>query len=144
MVVYAARHEVPFSSAALAAEGGGRMVASDSDFGLVVIEPLSPAEATELFEAAAPAFKEPYVGGKLISAFRRAGFADVRIDVTASPDPVGHMRGVIENMLGHGTRFGRMSEARAVELRSRIDEALVEGSYLAVLPQWWARGTRDG
>jgi ubiquinone/menaquinone biosynthesis C-methylase UbiE len=122
---------------------GGRMVASDSDFGFVVIEPLTPAEVTELFEAAAPAFKEPYVGRKLLAAFRRAGFADARIDVTASPDPVGHMRGVIENMLGYGTRFGRMSEARAAELRARLDDALADGRYLAVLPQWWARGTRE-
>ena len=58
--------------------------------------------------------------------------------MTASPDRAGHLRGVIENMLGYGTRFGRMSDARAAELRARVEEAVTDGTYLAVLPQWWA------
>lgn len=121
---------------------GGRMVASDSDFGFVVIEPLTPAEVTELFEAAAPAFKEPFVGRKLRAAFMRAGFEEVSVRVTASVDHGGRMRGVIQNMLGYGTKFGRMSEARAAELGARVDAALADGTYQAVLPQWWISGTR--
>jgi ubiquinone/menaquinone biosynthesis C-methylase UbiE len=121
---------------------GGRMVASDSDFGFVVIEPLAPTEVMELFDAAAPAFKEPNVGRKLPAAFIRAGFGDVDVKVTASPDRAGHLRVVIENMLGYGTRFGRMPEARAAEIRARLDAAVADGTYLAVLPQWWVSGTR--
>ena len=121
---------------------GGRMVASDSDFGFVVIEPLTPAEVTELFEAAAPAFKEPYVGRKLRAAFLRTGFSDVEVRVTASVDATGRMRGVIENMLGYGLKFGRMTESRASEVRASVDEGLADGTYLAVLPQWWVTGTR--
>lgn len=123
---------------------GGRMVASDSDFGFVVIEPLTPAEATELFDAAAPAFKEPNVGRKLRAAYLRAGFTDVTVAVTADVDIAGHMRGVIENMVGYGLEFGRMAEERAAELLARVDGALEDGTYLAVLPQWWVTGTRPG
>lgn len=121
---------------------GGRMVASDSDFGFVVIEPLTPAEVAELFTAAAPAFKEPLIGRKLRAAYRAAGFDDVQVKITTSVDTTGFMRGVIENMLGYGLQFGRMTEARASEFRGRIDDALADGSYLAVLPQWWVSGTR--
>ncbi|MDH3678562.1 MAG: methyltransferase domain-containing protein [Acidimicrobiia bacterium] len=121
---------------------GGRMVASDSDFGFVVIEPLTPPEITELFDAAAPAFKEPFVGRKLRAAYLRAGFADVEVNVTASVDPAGHLRGVIENMLGYGLKFGRMTETRADVFRSRVDTAIADGTYLAVLPQWWVTGTK--
>ncbi|MGF1595724.1 MAG: methyltransferase domain-containing protein [Acidimicrobiales bacterium] len=121
---------------------GGRMVASDSDFGFVVIEPLTPAEVTELFDAAAPAFREPNVGRKLRAAYLRAGFVDVDVDVTASVDTTGFMRGVIENMLGYGLEFGRMSEARAAEVRRKVDGGIADGTYLAVLPQWWVTGTR--
>ncbi len=121
---------------------GGRMVASDSDFGFVVIEPLAPAEITELFDAAAPAFKEPNVGRKLRAAYLRAGFTDVDVAVTAAVDTAGRMRSVIENMLGYGLKFDRITEGRAAELRSRVDDAIADGTFLAVLPQWWVTGTK--
>jgi len=122
---------------------GGHMVASDSDFGFVVIEPLTPAEITELFDAAAPAFKEPNVGRKLRAAYHRAGFVDVEVDVTAAVDTAGRMRGVIENMLGYGLNFGRITEQRANDLRDRVDQAIDDGTFLAVLPQWWVTGTKN-
>ncbi len=121
---------------------GGTMVASDSDFGFVVIEPLAPTEVTELFEAAAPAFREPFVGRKLRSAYLRAGFTDVQVTITASVDTAGHLRGVIENMLGYATRFERMTAARAAELRAKVDDAVTAGVFLAVLPQWWVTGRK--
>ncbi len=123
---------------------GGTMVASDSDFGFVVIEPLDPTEVTELFEAAAPAFREPFVGRKLRSAYLRAGFSDVQVAITTSVDTAGHLRGVIENMLGYATRFERMTAARAAELRAKVDDALAADLFLAVLPQWWVTGRKNG
>ena len=123
---------------------GGTMVASDSDFGFVVVEPLHPTEIVELFDAAAPAFREPFVGRKLRSAFVRAGFSDVHVTVMASVDTVGYLRGVIENMLGYAARFERMTAARAAEIRAKVDEALAAGSYLAILPQWWVTGRKAG
>ena len=123
---------------------GGAMVASDSDFGFVVVEPLTPAEVAEVFEAAAPAFREPNIGRKLRAAFLRAGFDDVDVAVTAAVDTAGRLRIVIENMLGYGRRFGRMPQARADELLARLDQAIADGTFLAVLPQWWVTGTKAG
>ncbi|MGD9750643.1 MAG: methyltransferase domain-containing protein [Acidimicrobiia bacterium] len=121
---------------------GGTMVASDSDFGFVVVEPPSPEEVAELFGAAAPAFREPNVGRKLRNAYRHAGLTDVKVEITVAPDPKGNLRGVLENMLGYGTRFGRMTEARADVLRARLDAAIAAGEFLMALPQWWVRGTK--
>ncbi|MBM3684794.1 MAG: methyltransferase domain-containing protein [Actinobacteria bacterium] len=121
---------------------GGTLVASDSDFGFVVVEPLDVSEVREIFEAAAPAFKEPNVGRKLRNAYRRAGLVDVKVDVAVTPDTRGTLRGVIENMLGYGTKFGRMSDARAVELRGRLDAAIADGDFFMALPQWWVRGSK--
>lgn len=121
---------------------GGTLVASDSDFGFVVVEPLSAAEVHELFDAAAPAFREPNVGRKLRGAYRNAGLEGVKVEVTVTPDERGNLRGVLENMLGYGTRFGRMSEGRADELRARLDRAIAEGEFFMALPQWWVRGTK--
>ena len=121
---------------------GGRMVSSDSDFGFVVIEPLTPAEITELFDAAAPAFQEPNIGRKLRAAFLDAGFLDVEVKVVAAADTVGRFRIVVENMLGYGLRFDRITEDRAAEIRHRLDRAIEDGTYLAVLPQWWVTGSK--
>jgi len=121
---------------------GGTLVASDSDFGFVVVEPLSAEEVRELFDAASPAFREPNVGRKLRGAYRRAGLGQVRVDVNVQPDERGNLRGVLENMIGYGTRFGRMSEARAGELRARLDTAIADGEFFMALPQWWVRGVK--
>jgi ubiquinone/menaquinone biosynthesis C-methylase UbiE len=121
---------------------GGLLTAMDSDWAFVLIEPLAPDEVRELFAAAAPAFKEPFIGRKLRALFRAAGLRDVRVDVVASPDDKGHLRPVVENMLGYARKFGTMSEARCAELRARVDAAIASGDYLAVLPQFLVRGVR--
>jgi ubiquinone/menaquinone biosynthesis C-methylase UbiE len=121
---------------------GGTLTALDSDWAFVLIEPLAPDEVRELFAAAAPAFREPFIGRKLRALFRGAGFRDVRVDIAASADDKGFMRPIVENMLGYARRFGTMSEARASELRARVDAAIASGDYLAVLPQFVVRGAR--
>lgn len=121
---------------------GGTLVASDSDFGFVVVEPLSAAEVAELFEAAAPAFREPNVGRKLRNAFRRAGLESVAVDIAVTPDERGNLRSVLENMFGYATRFGRMSDVRADQLRARLDAAIAGGDFFMALPQWWVRGVK--
>jgi ubiquinone/menaquinone biosynthesis C-methylase UbiE len=121
---------------------GGTLTAMDSDWAFVILEPLAPEEVRELFAAAAPAFREPYIGRRLRAAFRRAGFEDVRVDVVASPDDKGHLRPVVENMLGYARKFGTLREARCAELRARVDAAIASGDYLAVLPQFVVRGVR--
>jgi ubiquinone/menaquinone biosynthesis C-methylase UbiE len=121
---------------------GGTLTAMDSDWAFVLIEPLTPDEVRELFSAAAPAFREPYIGRKLRAACRRAGFRDVQVDVVASADDKGYLRPVVENMLGYARKFGTLSEARCSELRVRVEAAIASGDYLAVLPQFVVRGVR--
>jgi len=121
---------------------GGQLTALDSDWAFVLIEPLTPDEIRELLAAAAPAFREPFIGRKLRAAFRRAGFRDVQVDVIASVDEKGFLRPVVENMLGYARKFGTLSETRCNELRGRVEAALANGEYLAVLPQFVVRGAR--
>jgi ubiquinone/menaquinone biosynthesis C-methylase UbiE len=122
---------------------GGTLVASDSDFGFVVVEPLTPVEVGELFEAAAPAFREPFVGRKLRNTFRQAGLQSVRVDIVVTPDERGNLRPSLENMFGYATQFGRMSDKRANELRGRLDAAVMNGDFFMALPQWWVRGVKS-
>ena len=121
---------------------GGTLTAMDSDWAFVLIEPLTPDEVRELFSAAAPAFKEPHIGRKLRALFRAAGFQDVRVDIAASADDKGFMRPIVENMLGYAQKFRTLSEARAAELRKRVEGAIASGDFLAVLPQFVVRGVK--
>ena len=118
------------------------MVASDSDFGFVVVAPLTPAETAELFEAAAPAFREPNIGRKLPSAFRRAGLSKVHTKILTAVDERGHMRGMVENMIGYALSFDRITTERAAELRTQLDAGMADGTYLVALPQWWVTGSK--
>src|SRR5690606_13659270 len=65
---------------------GGLLYAIDSDWGLVVLQPLDPVTVTELFLAAGPAFREPYIGRRLPGALHRAGFQDITVRVQAGVD----------------------------------------------------------
>jgi SAM-dependent methyltransferase len=121
---------------------GGRLVAMDSDWGFVVVEPLSPDEVTDLFRAAAPAFREPFIGRKLRAAFGAAGLTDVQVNVVAATDAAGRTRGILENMVNYGLTFGRLTAERATELRTRLDAAIADGTFLVVLPQFVVTGTK--
>ncbi len=119
---------------------GGLLAAVDSDWGFVVVEPFSPDEVRALFEAAAPAFREPYIGRRLPGLFRRAGFSDVEVRVNPVTDSKGHLKSVVLNMLGYATSFGAFSEEEASGYRARLDAALADGDYLFILPQFTVRG----
>lgn len=121
---------------------GGRLLAIDSDWGFVIAEPLSADEIREVFTAASHAFREPLIGRKLRGAFLTAGFTDVAVNVFALADVEGMMRGVLDNMFRYGLEGGRLSEARAGELRQRLDDAQADGSYMVVVPQFIVTGTR--
>ena len=62
--------------------------------------------------------------------------------MVASADDKGFLRPVVENMLGYAREFGTLGEVRCAELRARVDAALASGEWLAVLPQFIARGTK--
>jgi SAM-dependent methyltransferase len=115
---------------------GGSLVAIDSDWGFLVAEPLSAREITEIVNAASPAYREPHIGRKLRHAFRLAGYDDVTVNVITRPDVKGLVRGVLDNIVHYGASLGRLDQERANALISRLDDALVSGEYLVVLPQF--------
>jgi arsenite methyltransferase len=120
---------------------GGRALAVDSDWGFIVVEPLTPDEVREVFTAAAPAFKEPYVGRKLRGAFIAAGFVDVTVEVQVLQDDEGAFRGIVESMLRYGRTFGRVSDDRTAAVLEKLDRAIGDGTYLAIVPQFVVSGT---
>lgn len=114
----------------------GRLHAIDSDWGFVIVEPWSKAEVDEFFTAAAPAFKEPYIGRKLPGALRSAGFGEMQVSVSTAVDRNGHAFPVLRNMVSYIRQFDTLPAATTDALISRAEHAIEDGTFLLCLPQF--------
>lgn len=118
---------------------GGIAHVSDSDWGAVVFEPARDRFA-RIMSAAAVAFRTPLIGRSLYGMFRRAGFADVRVQVLAAADTTGALRGVLQNMAGYALTSGKVGQADVDAFIADVERALNDETYLAVLPQFLVTG----
>jgi ubiquinone/menaquinone biosynthesis C-methylase UbiE len=120
---------------------GGIVHVSDSDWGGVVLEPLGD-RFTRIMSAASIAFRTPLIARHLYGIFRRTGFDDVRVQVLASADTTGGMRGVIYNMASYARTSGQMEDAEIDAFVADVDRAVEERTYLALLPQFLVTAVR--
>jgi len=121
---------------------GGIAHAIDSDWGMLMVEPLGPERIAELFAAARHAYRTPHVGRRLYGLFRAAGFRDVRVQVLAGADTRGHMAPVVLNMASYARASGRLPAATLDALTADLRAAIEAGTYLLVLPQFLVTGTK--
>lgn len=121
---------------------GGRVHAIDSDWGFVIVEPWGKATVDRFFEAAAPAFREPYVGRRLPGALTRAGFRDVEVRLLPIVDRDGRLMSVLRNMQSYIRTFATMPETDVAELLAQAERAIADGTYFACLPQFLVTATR--
>jgi ubiquinone/menaquinone biosynthesis C-methylase UbiE len=120
---------------------GGLAHAIDSDWGMLVVEPLGPEAIAELFEAARSAYRTPLIGRELYGAFRAAGFGGVTVRVLTGADTTGYAAPVLRNMASYARELGRMAPERIDRLLADVERAIEEGSYLLLLPQFLVTGT---
>ncbi len=114
----------------------GRLHAIDSDWGFVIVEPWSKAEIDEFFAAAAPAFKEPYIGRKLPGALRAACFGKTQVSVLTAADRQGRAFPVLRNMVSYIRQFETLPIATTDALISRAERAVDDGTFMLCLPQF--------
>jgi SAM-dependent methyltransferase len=119
---------------------GGIAHVIDSDWGLLAVEPLGASRCRELFEAARHAYRTPEIGRKLHGLFRRAGFREVEITVLANPDVKGHMAPVVWNMLEYARASGRLPPDVLDGIATDLKQALADGEFLLLLPQFLVTG----
>jgi len=119
---------------------GGIAHVSDSDWGSVIFEP-SRERFERVMAAAEIAFNTPLIGRQLYGMFRRAGFEAPRVQVLASADTEGALRGVLMNMTTYARTSGRLDEADIKAFVADVERALEERTYFALLPQFLVTGT---
>ena len=121
---------------------GGRLLAIDSDWGFVIVEPWGRAATERFFAAAAPAFKEPEIGRKLRGLLVASGFDDVEVVVQAGADTSGGSLLVLRNMASYARAFDLMAAEEIDGMLARAEAAVEAGRYLFCLPQFLVSAVR--
>lgn len=117
-------------------EPGGEILIIDSDWGFVLVEPWGKARTDALFEAAAGAFNERFIGRRLPGLMTLAGFTDVQVRVLAGVDRQGRGKGVLMNMMSYVRTFENLPEKELEDLLVELDRGLEDNSYMFILPQF--------
>jgi SAM-dependent methyltransferase len=125
---------------------GGIVVASDSDWDLLVLETgAANRELNERVLAAAKsiAVKEPRIGRMLFGMFRDAGLADVKVNIIAGADTVGRSLTMFKaSFARYAHDSGHVTEAESAAWLASVERAVKEGNFFFVLPQFVVRGAK--
>ena len=115
---------------------GGRALAVDGDWYMMVAEPVPHDLWRAFVKAAGHACRNADMGRKLHSCFTAAGFVDIEVSIHARADTTGSKLGMIRNMANYARESGTMSERDIADVLDAIDTGLSNGTYLAVSPQF--------
>jgi ubiquinone/menaquinone biosynthesis C-methylase UbiE len=115
---------------------GGLLHATDSDWGMLVVEPIGPERLARVFDAASIAYRTPLIGRKLYGLMRAAGFDEVRVAVLTAPDTSGRAAPILFNMATYARESQRLDAAEIDRFVEDVKGAMEEGTYLLVLPQF--------
>jgi ubiquinone/menaquinone biosynthesis C-methylase UbiE len=120
---------------------GGIAHAIEGDWSLTAVEPLA-AEWRSMVKAASWAWRTPEIGRKLPQIVRQAGFSEMHIQVLTRPDTEGRLFGMIETVAGYARASDALAAAQIEESLNRLKNALQEGTYFAVAPQFLVTAKR--
>ena len=115
---------------------GGKVHAIEGDWPMMIVEPVPSGAWAALVSAASYVCRTPDIGRKLYGLMGRAGFSDINVEVVARADTDGRLLPMINNMAGYARGSGKIDHADVEKVLSTIEQAISEGSYLALAPQF--------
>jgi ubiquinone/menaquinone biosynthesis C-methylase UbiE len=121
---------------------GGKVHAIEGDWPMMVVEPVPPESWHALVSAASHACRTPDIGRKLTGHLARSGFRDINLQVITRPDMDGRMLPMIKNMARYARDSGNMANMEIDAILTALDQALENGTYLALAPQFIVTGIR--
>jgi ubiquinone/menaquinone biosynthesis C-methylase UbiE len=121
---------------------GGKVHAIEGDWPMMVIEPITFEDWAALVNAASHACRTPDIGRKLYGLMRRAGFSDIAVQVMTRPDTDGRLLPMIKNMAEYARGSSNINHADIEKILSNIEQAVSDGSYLGLAPQFVVTATR--
>jgi ubiquinone/menaquinone biosynthesis C-methylase UbiE len=120
---------------------GGRVHIIDSDWGMMVVEPLDDGSFSELFSAASMAYHTPHIGRRLYGLARAAGLKDIQVKVLCAADTTGIRAPVVRHMISYARESGSIDGQRLNQLESQVEASIEAGTYMMLLPQFVVTGT---
>jgi hypothetical protein len=109
---------------------------------MMVIEPVPSKDWGALVNAASHACRTSDTGRKLYGLMVRAGFSDIDVRVITRPDTDGRLIPMIKNMAAYAHGSGKINRADVEKILSIIEQAVSDGTYLALAPQFVVTATR--
>jgi ubiquinone/menaquinone biosynthesis C-methylase UbiE len=122
-------------------KSGGRVHAIEGDWPMMVVEPIPSKDWNTFIEAAGHACRTPDIGRKLHGLMARIGFCDIDVKVITRPDIDGRLLPMIKNMSGYAQRSGTLNDKDVAGIVSSIEQAISDGDYLALAPQFVVTAT---
>ncbi len=119
---------------------GGIAHIIDSDWGMLIVEPLGPEKLSELIGAASLAFRTPHAGRVLYGSMKKAGFSDVSVTILAGVDTQGRMLPVLQNMASYAEAGGALQRERLDAIMAEIGQSIADGTFMMALPQFLVSG----
>jgi ubiquinone/menaquinone biosynthesis C-methylase UbiE len=121
---------------------GGIVHAIEGDRFMMVMEPVPHDLWRSFVKAAAHACRTADMGRKLYLAASEAGFETVNLQVIANADTCGRLLPMVTNMAKYARLSGVMRDEDIDQVVEIVQQALQDGVYLAVSPQFVVVGTR--
>ena len=119
---------------------GGLAHAIDGDWYMMVAEPVEHDLWRDFVKAASHACRNSDMGRQLYGAFREAGFEDIQISIFANADVDGRLMGMVRNMGKYALESGSLSATDINQVVEQVEQALSDGKYMLVSPQFVVTG----
>ncbi len=122
---------------------GGRALASDGDWLMMVAEPVPHDLWRAFVDAAGHACRHVDMGRKLHGCFTAAGFSDIEATIHAHADTTGTKLAMIRSMANYARESGALTEEHITSVVTLLEEACATGTYLVVSPQFAVTARAD-
>ena len=120
----------------------GKVHAIEGDWPMMVVEPVPTKIWNAFISAAAHACQTPNIGRKLSGLLARSDFRDIDVQVITRPDMEGRLLPMIKDMAGYAKESGKMANEEVDGVLYTLNQALNEGTYLVLAPQFVVTGSR--
>src|SRR6516165_9035888 len=123
-------------------KAGAKAHIIEGDWPMMVVEPIPSKDWADLVNAASHACRTPDIGRKLYGLMRLAQFSDVNVQVVIRPDIDGRLLPMIRNMAEYAQANAKINKADVARMVLTIEQAISQGSYLALAPQFVVSAVR--
>jgi ubiquinone/menaquinone biosynthesis C-methylase UbiE len=125
---------------------GAAIVAVDSDWDMIALETTPDSRERNdriLAASTAIAINQPRIGRQLHGLFHRAGLDQIKVEIFAGADTAGRSIPMLKASFARYARdSGKIAQPELERWLADIDDAVKDGSYFFVLPQFVVRGIK--